>query len=84
MLAPPPGETFDGAEEEKLPTKASTNNSNSDKVPLLTAKEPEATSFESSEQGKVRKLEYTFMIYPSYDDCTRLFFLNRVNVQSSF
>ncbi|WOK95891.1 protein PIN-LIKES 6-like isoform X1 [Canna indica] len=53
MLAPPPGQTFDGTEQDKLPTKAPSENPESKKVPLLTSREPETTSLASSEQGKV-------------------------------
>ncbi|CAL9748665.1 unnamed protein product [Musa acuminata subsp. burmannicoides] len=53
MLAPPPGETFDGAEEVKLPTKISVNNSAPDQVPLLTSKDAETTSHESLKQGQL-------------------------------
>ncbi|URE24458.1 auxin efflux carrier component [Musa troglodytarum] len=53
MLAPPPGETFDGADEENLPIKVPVNDSASVQVPLLTSKEPEITGHESSRQGKL-------------------------------
>ncbi|XP_064999674.1 protein PIN-LIKES 6-like isoform X2 [Musa acuminata AAA Group] len=53
MLAPPPGETFDGAEEVKLPTKIPVNNSAPDQVPLLTSKDAETTSHESLKQGQL-------------------------------
>lgn len=53
MLAPPPGETFDGAEEVKLPTKIPVNNSAPDQVPLLTSKDAETTSHESLKQGQI-------------------------------
>ncbi|THU57979.1 hypothetical protein C4D60_Mb03t09290 [Musa balbisiana] len=53
MLAPPPGETFDGAEEVKLPTKIPVNNSAPDQVPLLTSKDAETTSHESFKQGQL-------------------------------
>lgn len=55
MLAPPPGETFDGADEENLPIKVPVNDSASVQVPLLTSKEPEITGHESSRQGRVRE-----------------------------
>ncbi|KAG1338942.1 Protein PIN-LIKES 6 [Cocos nucifera] len=53
MLAPPPGETFDGAEEENLPTKNPVNNATPEQVPLLTSEEPGTTRLESSKQGKL-------------------------------
>ncbi|XP_042374333.1 protein PIN-LIKES 6-like [Zingiber officinale] len=53
MLAPPPGQTFDGEEEEKLPTKLPLNNSETGKVPLLTSMEAESTSLESPKQRKI-------------------------------
>ncbi|KAG6522726.1 hypothetical protein ZIOFF_019877 [Zingiber officinale] len=57
MLAPPPGQTFDGEEEEKLPTKLPLNNSETGKVPLLTSMEAESTSLESPKQQKVLDTE---------------------------
>ena len=68
MLAPPHGETFDGIDEEKLPTKAPTNNdahkhllpevpvkhTAPEQVPLLKPEESEAMGLESTERGKVR------------------------------
>ncbi|KAG6519779.1 hypothetical protein ZIOFF_023287 [Zingiber officinale] len=57
MLAPPPGQTFDGEEEEKLPTKLPLNNSETGKVPLLTSMEAESTSLESPKQRKVLDTE---------------------------
>lgn len=56
MLAPPPGQTFDGAEEAKLPTNHPLENSETEKVPLLTSRKAESTSLQSPKQGKVRKL----------------------------
>ncbi|XP_017697088.2 protein PIN-LIKES 6-like [Phoenix dactylifera] len=53
MLAPPPGETFDGTEEEDLPTKNPVNNGAPEQVPLLTFEEPGTTRLESSKQGKL-------------------------------
>ncbi|URE24459.1 auxin efflux carrier component [Musa troglodytarum] len=58
MLAPPPGETFDGADEENLPIKVPVNDSASVQVPLLTSKEPEITGHESSRQGKNQMDKY--------------------------
>ncbi|XP_073113578.1 protein PIN-LIKES 6 isoform X2 [Elaeis guineensis] len=56
MLAPPPGETFDGAEEENLPTKNPVNGATPEQVPLLTSEEPGTTRLESSKQGKVSQV----------------------------
>ncbi|KAG6513284.1 hypothetical protein ZIOFF_023597 [Zingiber officinale] len=53
MLAPPPGQTFDGAEEAKLPTNHPLENSETEKVPLLTSREAESTGLESPKQGKI-------------------------------
>lgn len=67
MLAPPPGETFDGIDEEKLPTKVPIDNDASkllppkvpvknaspEQVPLLKSEETEVTGVESSKRGKV-------------------------------
>ncbi|XP_074583255.1 protein PIN-LIKES 6-like [Curcuma longa] len=54
MLAPPPGQTFDGAEETKLPTSHPLDkNSETEKVPLLTSREAESTRLESPKQGKI-------------------------------
>lgn len=55
MLAPPPGGTFEGIENEKLPTTASTNIVVPEKMPLLISKEPEPIELESSRKGKVRR-----------------------------
>ena len=68
MLAPPPGETFDGIDEEKLPIKAPINNdahshlppkvpvkhTAPEQVPLLKQEEFAATGLESTKRGKVR------------------------------
>lgn len=53
MLAPPPGETFDGIEEEKLPTRAPISTDSPEQVPLLTSKGCEGTNSESSKTGKI-------------------------------
>ncbi|XP_038980809.1 protein PIN-LIKES 6-like [Phoenix dactylifera] len=56
MLAPPPGETFDSLEEEKLPIAApviAINNAIPEQVPLLTQQKPEAIILESSKRGKI-------------------------------
>ncbi|XP_038979989.1 protein PIN-LIKES 6-like [Phoenix dactylifera] len=56
MLAPPPGETFDSLEEEKLPIAApviAINNAVPEQVPLLTQQKPEAIILESSKRGKI-------------------------------
>nr|WKW35694.1 protein PIN6 [Dioscorea oppositifolia] len=59
MLAPPPGGTFEGTENEKLPTTASTNIVVPEKVPLLISKESEPIELESSRKGKIiRRLCY--------------------------
>ncbi|XP_038988297.1 protein PIN-LIKES 6-like [Phoenix dactylifera] len=52
MLAPPPGETFDTLEEEKLPTKAPVN-AVPEQVPLQTSEEPVTIALESSKGGKI-------------------------------
>ncbi|XP_073100670.1 protein PIN-LIKES 6 [Elaeis guineensis] len=52
MLAPPPGETFDSLEEEKLPTKAPVN-AVPEQVPLQTSEEPETIALESSKRGEI-------------------------------
>ncbi|KAG1365603.1 protein PIN-LIKES 6 [Cocos nucifera] len=52
MLAPPPGETFDSLEEEKLPTKAPVNVV-PEQVPLQTSEEPETIALESSKRGEI-------------------------------
>ena len=62
MLAPPPGGTFEGIENDKLPTTASTNIVVPEKVPLLIPKEPEPIELESSRKGKVRR-KYSNSIY---------------------
>ncbi|KAG1371456.1 ABC transporter B family member 25 [Cocos nucifera] len=53
MLAPPPGETFDGTEEKTLPTKNPVNNAAPEQVPLLTSEDPGKTALESSKWGKL-------------------------------
>lgn len=53
MLAPPPGETFDGIEGEKLPTKAPVGAVPPEQVPLLNSEEPETTNTDSSARRKV-------------------------------
>lgn len=53
MLAPPPGGTFDGIEQEKLPTKASDTIDVPEQVPLLTPEEPEMIEPQPSKRGKV-------------------------------
>ncbi|XP_010922814.1 protein PIN-LIKES 6 [Elaeis guineensis] len=56
MLAPPPEETFDSLEEEKLPIAApvnAVNNAIPEQVPLLTPQKPEAIMLESSKRGKI-------------------------------
>lgn len=53
MLAPPPGETFNGPEEDNLPIKASVCNAASEQMPLLTSEELETTELETSERGKI-------------------------------
>lgn len=53
MLAPPPGETFDGIEGEKLPTKAPVGAVPSEQVPLLNSEEPETANTDSSARRKV-------------------------------
>lgn len=73
MLAPPPGETFDGL-DETLPTKAPINidapklpssevpvkNVPPEQVPLLQAEESEASEVESTRKGKVRNVFFVF------------------------
>ncbi|KAJ6841781.1 protein PIN-LIKES 6 [Iris pallida] len=61
MLAPPLGETFDGIEGEKLPTKAQApvGAVPPEQVPLLNSEEPETTNKASSTRRKVvTKLVY--------------------------
>ncbi|KAJ0975446.1 hypothetical protein J5N97_017411 [Dioscorea zingiberensis] len=59
MLAPPPGETFEGIENVKLPTRASADIVVLEKVPLLIPKEPEPIELDSSRKGKIiRRLCY--------------------------
>ncbi|XP_020274015.1 protein PIN-LIKES 6 [Asparagus officinalis] len=67
MLSPPPGETFDGIDEEKLPTKAPLDNSTHkrlpskvpvkhtapEQVPLLKPEVSEVIGLESSKSGKI-------------------------------
>nr|UDP26494.1 pin-formed-like 6 protein [Tulipa gesneriana] len=53
MLAPPPGETFDGLEEEKLPTRAPISSDSPERVPLLTLEGHEMTEIGSSKTGKI-------------------------------
>ncbi|XP_010938072.1 protein PIN-LIKES 6 [Elaeis guineensis] len=53
MLAPPPGETFDGTEEETLPTKNPVNNAAPEQAPLLTSEDPGTTGLDSSKWGKL-------------------------------
>ncbi|XP_008793407.2 protein PIN-LIKES 6-like [Phoenix dactylifera] len=61
MLAPPPGETFDGIEEEKLPTKNPVNNAAPEQVSLLTSEEPGTIGLESSKRGKLINLLWYFV-----------------------
>lgn len=53
MLAPPPGETYGGSEEEKLPTRAPLINTAPEQQPLLTREEPETSPLGSSKKAKV-------------------------------
>ncbi|XP_072997832.1 protein PIN-LIKES 6-like [Typha latifolia] len=53
MLAPPPGETFDGTEEEKLPMKLPVSNNAPEQVPLLISEDIETRSLESSKKAKL-------------------------------
>nr|UDP26495.1 pin-formed-like 6 protein [Tulipa gesneriana] len=53
MLAPPLGETFDGLEEEKLPTRAPISSDSPERVPLLTSEGHEMTEIGSSKTGKI-------------------------------
>ncbi|OAY71343.1 hypothetical protein ACMD2_07959 [Ananas comosus] len=52
MLAPPPGETYGGSEEEKLPTRAPLINTAPEQQPLLTREEPETSPLGSSKKAK--------------------------------
>ncbi|XP_020087373.1 protein PIN-LIKES 6-like [Ananas comosus] len=53
MLAPPPGETYGGSEEEKLPTRAPLINTAPEQQPLLTREEPETSPLGSSKKAKL-------------------------------
>ncbi|KAM0840008.1 hypothetical protein ACQ4PT_059947 [Festuca glaucescens] len=52
MLAPPPGETFDGRKEKKLPATAAADGNAPEQVPLLTSRPPEHAVVDASKCSK--------------------------------
>ncbi|XP_051180820.1 protein PIN-LIKES 6 [Lolium perenne] len=52
MLAPPPGETFDGRKEKKLPATAAADGNAPEQVPLLTPRPPEHAVVDASKCSK--------------------------------
>jgi hypothetical protein len=54
MLAPPPGETFDGRREKKVPAKAAADGNAPEQVPLLTSRSPEQAGVDAPKCSNVR------------------------------
>ncbi|KAJ0979168.1 hypothetical protein J5N97_014642 [Dioscorea zingiberensis] len=52
MLAPPPGRSFDGIEEESLPIKTPVNVASPEQVPLLDV-EPQTSEIDTSKSAKI-------------------------------
>ncbi|KAK1650328.1 hypothetical protein QYE76_068133 [Lolium multiflorum] len=61
MLAPPPGETFDGRKEKKLPATAAADGNAPEQVPLLTSRPPEHAVVDASKCSKAMDILQIFI-----------------------